>query len=421
MGRHLWQRVASHFGHPAKSPPADAPVGMSAPASDAAPSSLPPILLNSFLEPAQLTDAEAARRTSKDAAEPVAPQQTDCRDSVPAPPRKPSRLALALQGGGAHGAFTWGVLDRLLDEPEISIDAISGASAGALNAVALTAGHLQGGRAGAQEMLGRLWLRIADLASMSPLQPMPMERFTPGWRSDWSPGHLMLDFLSRFVSPYQFNPFGIDPLRQVLQDLIDFDSLRRPEAIRLFVAATQLDTGDLRVFSNEAITVETVLASGCLPSLNQAIRLDENYYWDGGYSGNPALLPLLMNTAAREILLVRIDPKQVTGVPMTVNGIRRRLNRIMFNAPLNAELRFIDWLRQELNGPMQPLTPVGQRLKQLRIQSLSADDFMVQLDDSSKLTPDLDFINRLHQVGRKTAEQWLQARQAASPPITERD
>jgi NTE family protein len=413
MGRHLWQRVTSHLGHPAKSPPlkstpaksqqagpvtppgrgtagtepvqssapADTPLGMSARISGAAPSWLSPILLNSFLEPAQLTEAEAARQTSRGTPEPISS-------------RKPRSLALALQGGGAHGAFTWGVLDRLLDEPEISIDAISGASAGALNAVAFAAGSLQDGRAGAQEMLRKLWHRIANLASMSPLQPLPMERFTPGWRSDWSPGHLMLDFLSRFVSPYQFNPFGIDPLRQVLQDLIDFDSLRQPRAIRLFIAATQLDTGDLRVFSNDAITVETVLASGCLPSLNQAIKLDENYYWDGGYSGNPALLPLLMNTAAREILLVRIDPKQVAGVPMTVNGIRRRLNRIMFNAPLNAELRLIDWLRHELNGPTQPLTPIGQRLKQLRIQSLSADDFMGRLDDSSKLTPDLDFINR---------------------------
>lgn len=379
---------------------------------------MPPILLNSFLEPAQLTDAEAALDKSKRLAERAAPRQVDRPGSVPAHPPGHSRLALALQGGGAHGAFTWGVLDRLLDEPGISVDAISGASAGALNAVALAAGHLQDGRAGAQEMLSKLWHRIADLASMSPLQPMPMERFAPGWRSDWSPGHLMLDFLSRFVSPYQFNPFGIDPLRQVLQDLIDFASLRRPEAIPLFIAATQLDTGDLRVFSNDAITAETVLASGCLPSFNQAIKLDENYYWDGGYSGNPALLPLLMNTSAMEILLVRIDPKQVTGVPMTVNGIRRRLNRIMFNAPLNTELRFIDWLRHELNGPMQPLTPVGQRLKELRIQSLSADDFMAQLDDSSKLTPDLDFISRLHQVGHETADRWLQARQTSSTPLT---
>ncbi|MDY0883928.1 patatin-like phospholipase family protein [Dongia soli] len=365
----------------------------------------PHTVLNSFLEPAQLTDAEAALEKSKGPAQTTDPQKAADR-----------RLALALQGGGAHGAFTWGVLDRLLDESDIAIDAISGASAGALNAVALAAGYMQDGRAGAQEMLSKLWHRIADLASMSLLQPTPMERLAPGWRSDWSPGHLLLDFFSRFVSPYQFNPFGIDPLRQLLQDLIDFDSLRRPEAIRLFISTTQLDTGDLRIFGNETITVETILASGCLPSFNQAIKLDDTYYWDGGYSGNPALLPLLMETTAMEILLVRIDPKQVAGVPMTVNGIRSRLNRIMFNAPLNAELRFIDWLRHELNGPARPLTPVGQRLKHLHIQSLSADDFMGQLDDSSKLMPDLEFISRLRRVGHETASQWLGARSARKLP-----
>ncbi|MET1027040.1 MAG: patatin-like phospholipase family protein [Dongiaceae bacterium] len=316
-------------------------------------------------------------------------------------------IALALQGGGAHGAFTWGVLDRLLDEQDLSIEAISGASAGALNAVALAAGFLQGGRKGAQQTLRDLWQRIAELGRMSPLQRTPMEHLTPNWRSDWSPAPLLFEALTRFLSPYQFNPFGIDPLRQILRDLIDFDALRRPEAIRLFIAATRIDSGALRLFANAELTVDAVLASGCLPALNQAIKLDDGYYWDGGYSANPALLPLIADATAPEILLVRVDPLQDETLPVTASGIRGRLNRIVVNAPLNAELRLLDWLHDQLAAPDLAASDFGQRLAGLKIHTLGADEVMRQLGNASKLTPDWTLLSRLHEVGRDAADHWL--------------
>jgi len=321
---------------------------------------------------------------------------------------RPQRhVALALQGGGAHGAFTWGVLDRLLDEPDLSIEAISGASAGALNAIALATGFLRDGRAGAQQTLRQLWERIAGLGRMSPLQPTPMEHLTPNWRSDWSPAPVLFEALTRFLSPYQFNPFGIDPLRQILLDLIDFEALRGPEAIRLFIAATRTDSGALRLFANPELTVDAVLASGCLPSINQAIKLDDGYYWDGGYSANPALLPLIANATAPEILLVRVDPLHDEALPVTASGIRSRLNRIVFNAPLNAELRLLDWLHSQVTAPDLAASDFGRRLADLKIHTLGADDFMRQLGSASKLTPDWTLLSRLHEVGREAADLWL--------------
>ncbi len=329
----------------------------------------------------------------------------------PASPRHSSALALALQGGGAHGAFTWGVLDRLLEEPDLAIDAISGASAGAINAVALAVGYAQDGRDGARRMLLQLWQRVADLAQISPLQPSPLERLAPNWRSDWSPGHLLLDLFTRFVSPYQFNPFGIDPLRQILLDLVDFDLLRRDDTIRLFIAATRLESGAMRLFTNADLSVDAVLASACLPAINQAIRLDDGYYWDGGYSANPPLLPLIDRALGEamtpEILLVRIDPTHDEAVPMTAGGIRSRLNRVVFNAPLNAELRLLDWLRRQPGGDDLQPGRLGARLAALRLHTVAAEDVMRQLGDASKLTPDWAFISRLHYVGRQVADDWL--------------
>lgn len=325
------------------------------------------------------------------------------------PPRK---IALALQGGGAHGAFTWGVLDRLLEEPGIEITAVSGSSAGALNAVALASGLLEDGRAGARRRLDQLWRRAAGLAELSGLPSSPLDRLAPSLGVDWSPGHLLFDFFTRYVSPYQFNPFGIDPLRQLLRDLVDIDALKSEQALPLFIAATRVDNGEMQLFGNQDLSIEAVLASACLPAINQAIKIDDAYYWDGGFSANPPLLPLLSRGLENEdtvndILLVRVDPVQDDSMPITAGGIRNRVNRLMFNAPLNAELRALQWLRGQLREPALAQSAFGKSLAHLRLHSLSADDAMRQFGSASKLRPDLHLIERLHELGRDVAEDWL--------------
>jgi NTE family protein len=328
--------------------------------------------------------------------------------------RRPTRrLALALQGGGAHGAFTWGVLDRLLEESDIEIAAVSGSSAGALNAVALAGGLLEDGHEGARRRLDQLWRRAAGLAEFSGLPATPLDRLAPSLGVDWSPGHLLFDLFTRYVSPYQFNPFGIDPLRQLLRDLVDIDALKDPAALPLFIAATRVDDGAMQLFGNRDLSIEAILASACLPAINQAIKIEDAYYWDGGFSANPPLLPLVSHGLANpgsfnDLLLVRVDPVRDDSMPITAGGIRNRLNRLMFNAPLNAELRALNWLRGQLRDPALAQSTLGRNLAHLRLHSLGADDAMRQFGSASKLRPDLHLIERLHELGRAVADDWLE-------------
>ncbi len=302
-------------------------------------------------------------------------------------------VALALQGGGAHGAFTWGVLDRLLEEPNLAIEAISGTSAGALNAAALAAGHIEAGPEGARRKLEELWRRVSRLSRLSP------------WRG--TPFHMMVDIVSRVASPYQLNPLGLDPLSDILVNLIDFESLRRPESIRLLLAATNIASGEARLFSNEELSAEVLLASACLPALKQAVKLDDGYYWDGGFTANPPLLPLIERSAAREILLVRVDPERQDTLPTTVRDIQARVSRIVFNAPLKAELDRIEGIRGIVAEAGPAAGPRGRRVAEAEIHMLGADEHMRGLDLSSKLNLDWAFLSRLKEVGRATADRWL--------------
>ncbi len=324
---------------------------------------------------------------------------------TPKPVDRP--LALALQGGGAHGALTWGVLDRLLQQPDLSIAAISGSSAGALNAVALAAGFEEGGAPGARAKLEELWNRVASLADLNPLPSTSLPHIAPPLGIDWSPSHFLFETITRYFSPYQFNPFGIDPLRQILVDLIDVDLLQRPSAIRLFIGATQVENGEARLFENGEISIDTILASACLPAINQAIRIDDSYYWDGGFSANPAVMPLVDSRLADDVLVVRVDPILEDTVPVTASTIRQRLSRFMFNAPLNTELRLITWLQQQATDPGMRETELGRHLNRLRLHVLSADEVMLQLSGSSKLRPDWQLIDKLREAGLATAAAWL--------------
>jgi NTE family protein len=266
-------------------------------------------------------------------------------DDAAATEREPVLVDLALQGGGSHGAFTWGVLDRLLEEPWIKIEAISGTSAGAMNAAVLVDGWSRGGADGARAALDTYWRRVSRAAAFSPLQRSPLERLMGRWTLDTSPAYLAIDLMSRVFSPYDLNPMGFNPLRQILAESIDFERLAA-SPIKLFITATNVHTGRGRIFRNGQITPDVLLASACLPTMFQAVEIDGEAYWDGGFAGNPTITPLVRESDAHDTILVQINPRERLNTPRTAGDILDRLNEISFNSPLMKELRMIALLRQ---------------------------------------------------------------------------
>ncbi len=315
------------------------------------------------------------------------------------------RLALALQGGGAHGAFTWGVLDALL-ERGVTIDAISGASAGAFNAVFLAHGWLEDGPAGAREALATLWRRIGAKGAFSPLQPSLMDQLTGGWNMDRNAKLLGFDLFTRILSPYQFNPLDMNPLRDLLVEHIDFDRLSRSRRIRLFLAATDVESGHLKLFTNKEITADAVLASATLPWLHHAVKIGDRHYWDGGFTANPPILPLLEVGKARDILLVRLDSGGSDNPPLTARAIHARLNQIMFTAPLNHDLvQFADLQRMARGGSLGG--PLGRRLIETRLHTINGGEDLQAFGQSSKLNAHRGFLRELHGLGRTRADAWF--------------
>ena len=237
---------------------------------------------------------------------------------------------LALQGGGSHGAFTWGVLDRLLEEPWLRIDGISGTSAGAMNAVVLVDGYEKDGPKGAQAALEDFWRRVSRSAQFSPIRRTPLDILLGRWTLDTSPFFVAFDLAARVFSPYDLNPRGTNPLREILADCVDFGRAAQ-SSIRLFVTATNVRTGRGRVFRNSELTPDVLLASACLPTLFQAIEIDGEAYWDGGYSGNPTITPLVRECASHDTLLVTVNPVERQGTPRSAREILDRLNEVSFN------------------------------------------------------------------------------------------
>jgi NTE family protein len=311
---------------------------------------------------------------------------------------------LALQGGGSHGAFTWGVLDRLLEEPWLKIEAISGTSAGAMNAAVLVSGFLNGGARGAREALDTYWERVAETARYSPMQRSIFDRLMNRWSLDTSPGYVMMDLMSRLVSPYNLNPFGYNPIRSILEDCIDFGHLN-DSPIKLFITATSVRTGRGKIFRNKEITPDVLLASACLPTLFQAIEIDGEPYWDGGYAGNPTISPLVRESEAYDVILVQINPRERLDTPRSAGDILDRLNEISFNAPLMKELRMIALLRQAVD----PGTGEGCRWAKMRTHRILTDK-LVEFGASSKLNAEGRFLRVLKDEGRKAAEEFLQSR-----------
>ena len=310
-------------------------------------------------------------------------------------------IDLALQGGGSHGAFTWGVLDRILEEPWLRIAAISGTSAGAMNAAVLADGWTEGGAEGARAALDKYWQQVSRAATFSPLQRSPLDRLMGRWTLDTSPVYVAMDILSRFLSPYDLNPLGLNPLRGILTQSIDFDRLVR-SPIKLFITATSVRTGRGRIFRNAEITPDVLLASACLPTMFQAIEVDGDAYWDGGYAGNPTITPLIRESDAHDTILVQINPTERAGTPRSAAEILNRLNEISFNSPLAKELRMIALLRQVAD----PGTGEGARWAQMRTHRIKTD-MLAQFGASSKLNAEWDFVSMLRTEGRRAAGEFL--------------
>lgn len=328
-------------------------------------------------------------------------------------PSQPHRINLALQGGGAHGAFTWGVLDYLLESGELSFEGVSGTSAGAMNAACLAQGLMSGGHDGARSALERFWTAVAASAPFpqngsgeAPSMPAAMK--------------MMLQWTEHF-SPEQLNPFDLNPLRDILSEQIDFAGLRHSSPIKLFIAATHANSGKLRIFEQHELSLEALLASACLPTLHRTIMIDDEPYWDGGYSANPAIFPLYYDCAAADILLVLLTPLHYAETPDSAQEIRLRLRELAFGATFLREMRMFAHLYERAGQSRLPAwlskyLPGGalmQRIRQVRFHAIPADALMNELPADSKLAVSLPFFQRLRDNGREHARQWLNDHRSA--------
>ena len=319
--------------------------------------------------------------------------------------REPVLVDFALQGGGSHGAFTWGVLDRLLEETWLDIEGVSGTSAGAMNAAVLADGYAAGGREGAKAALESYWSHVSEAARFSPFKRTPFDKIMGRWSLDSAPGFLFMDFMTRMFSPYQYNPMGGNALAPILAKQIDFERLRS-SPIKVFITATNVRTGRPRVFRNADITPDVLMASACLPTLFQAVEIDGEAYWDGGYSGNPTLAPLVSELVSDDTILIPINPLERLGTPKTPAEIMNRLNEVSFNSVAVKELYMMAVLQRhasqlQLTGDTEACNWARMRVHIVRNQVMN------DLGFSSKLNAEWDFLTWLKEEGRKAAGYFL--------------
>jgi NTE family protein len=322
---------------------------------------------------------------------------------------KPKPINLALQGGGSHGAFTWGVLDRLLEDERIDVAAISGTSAGAMNAAAFAQGMVAGGRAGARQCLEDFWRKVSDLAMFVPVRETPWD----DWWEIWTGRRVAADVLrgvTRAMSPYQFNPAGFNPLRELVATAFDFDAIAACDTLTLHIAATNVFTGKVRVFTEAEVTADVLAASACLPQLFQAVEIDGEPYWDGGYMGNPALFPLFYADGPDDIVLVQVSPFERRQLPTTVEDIDNRVDEITFNGSLLRELRAIEFVSRLID---EGKLTANTRYHRILMHAIEGGAELAGRPPSSKLNADWDFLVALRDLGRLKAEDWLAANYSA--------
>lgn len=316
---------------------------------------------------------------------------------------KTKPINLALQGGGSHGALTWGVLDRLLQEQSLTIAEISGTSAGAMNAVVLADGYAKGGRDGARTALHDFWYAVSESARFSPLQRSPWAKMQGQFTLDDSPGYWWLENMSRLFSPYELNPFDINPLRDILVAHVDFARLQQWDDIRLHIGTTAVKTGMSKVFSGAQVSLDAVMASACLPQMYKAVEIDGEAYWDGGYSANPALMPLVLSERSADILIVQINPVVREAIPKNARDILNRINEISFNSALIKELQAIAAFQNALAGTKIDLGPASTTYVHL----IHCYRDVATMSASSKLNAEWVYLQTLFEQGRRWADVWL--------------
>ncbi|MEP5730493.1 MAG: patatin-like phospholipase family protein [Sulfitobacter sp.] len=319
--------------------------------------------------------------------------------------RHKKSINLALQGGGSHGAFTWGVLDRMFEEDALWIEGISGTSAGAMNAVVAAQGMYDAGAQGAREMLEDFWRRISKAGQSSPIQRTPFDIMMGSWSLDNSPGFVMMDMLNRLASPYDLNPLSLNPLRDVVSEFVDFDKIANLQDMDLFVSATNVETGRARIFTGNEVTLDALMASACLPQMFKAVEIDGVPYWDGGFMGNPVLFPFVKGSPSPDILIVQINPLKRPGTPKRARDIQNRLNEITFNAPMLRDVRTIDLVNRFVrSGQLSK-----KKSREIYLHMIDGCDDMLKLDASSKLNSEWAFLCHLRDIGRAHADRWLKA------------
>jgi NTE family protein len=317
---------------------------------------------------------------------------------------KAKTITLALQGGGAHGAYTWGVLDRLLEEPRIVIEGVSATSAGAMNAVVLAQGLMTGGAQGGRTALESFWYGVSGAAQSAPFQSTWLSRWLGSWNMGCFPATLALDVVPPMLSPYKMNPFNLNPLRDLLVKMIDFDRLKDCSPVKLFISATNVRSGRIRVFETRELSADVLMASASLPLLFRAVEIDGQAYWDGGYMGNPAIFPLIYDCESRDVLIVRVTPIRRQEVPKTAREILNRINEISFNSSLMREMRAIAFVTRLIDERVVK----RRKLKRILVHDIDAEPYMAQLSSSSKIDPHWHFLMHLRDVGRESANRWLQ-------------
>ncbi len=317
---------------------------------------------------------------------------------------KRKKINLALQGGGSHGAFAWGVLDRLLESNLFEIEGIVGTSAGAMNAAVTAHGLAVGGNDGARAELQRFWQAISETTRFSPLKPSPLDRIMQPGSMARSPAYMMFDILTRIMSPYQLNPSNVNPLRDVLASVVKCEDLRNCTSVKLFICATNVLSGKIRVFQNQDVSIDAVLASACLPFLFQAVEVDGEHYWDGGYMGNPPIYPLIYDCESRDVLIVQINPIKIHEVPTSAHAIMDRINTLSFNSSLMREMRAIHFVTKVIDNGFDD----NGRLKRMLIHTVDAEEELSKFGASSKLNAEWEFLQALFELGRAKANAFIE-------------
>jgi NTE family protein len=329
------------------------------------------------------------------------------RSAAAITPSKTKRINLALQGGGAHGAFTWGVLEQLLSDERLVIEGISGASAGAMNAVMLADGLSRGGREEAKKRLADFWRSASSTGNLPVLQREVMQRLLSFTPLEGTPVQAWFDALSRYFSPYDVNPLNINPLKDMIERFVDFETLRANTDLQLFVSATNVQTGRVRVFPRDKITADAVMASACLPTVFRAVMIDDVPYWDGGYLGNPVIFPFFRTTATEDVLVVQINPLVRQETPTSSSEIINRINEITFNSSLLAEFRAIEFVARLIDQGRLPRGIGPGQYRRVNVHRILLDRFGTHFDSHSKLSTDFDFFDMLHVSGTRAARRFL--------------